>query len=357
MSLFEGANGVAKITVSHEWPWMALAPVHNMSKYARYDRLVMRVYVENSANALKYIKIFNDGKIVQTPIEVGATTVKGQWYDYEFDAAKFNELWTNNLSNNGVNRIWFQAVPTATGSSVFYIDSITMKSSTDFASTTLSTYATLDATTAAGYTGFEHTGTYVDAAAVAADSTLPAIPAGENGYAKITAKTNAWGVIEFKADVTATYEQFKAADYIEFKYFTPGEDARKIYVFNYLAATAFAGEWNTVRIPMTSFNAGKSWMYQGLEEWYNNLVAKKITLVNFWDLGKEVDATIYLTEIKLVAKPRNAELGDKYVALDANNFKVNDGTAVNTTFDEKAVVKLTGGTWANIYINPGKVGS
>ena len=105
---------------------------------------------------------------------------------------------------------------------------------------------------------------------------------------------------------------------------------------------------------MTAFNAKGSWMYNGLEEWYNALVAESIAFVNFWDLGKEVDATIYVTQIELVAKPRNTELGDKYVALDAKNFKVNDGTATNATFDDKSVVKLTGGTWANIYINPGK---
>ena len=105
---------------------------------------------------------------------------------------------------------------------------------------------------------------------------------------------------------------------------------------------------------MTAFNATGSWVKNSLKEWYDALVAEEITLVNFWDLGKEVDATIYLTEIKLVAGPRNTELGDKYVAIDASNFKVNDGTATNATFDDKSVVKLTGGTWANISIIPGK---
>jgi hypothetical protein len=351
---FDGANGVAKITVNHEWPWMAIAPVHNMSKYARYDRLVIRAYVEDSANSIRYMKLGNGTGSDQFPIGDGNTVVKGEWHDYVIDATYFVNNWSNDINDNGKNRLWFQAVPTATGSSVFYIDSITMKSSTDFTSTTLSTYSTLDATTAAGYTGFEHTATYVDAAAVAADNTLPAIPAGENGYAKLTAKTNAWGVIEFRADVTATYEQFAAANYIEFKYFAPGEDARRIYVYNHLAVTAFAGEWNTVRIPMTAFNAGNSWMYKTLKEWYDALVAETITLVNFWDLGKEVDATIYITEIKLVAGPRNTTLGDKYTEFKVDNFKVNGGTATATTFDEKEVIKLTGGTWANIFIAPGK---
>ena len=115
-----------------------------------------------------------------------------------------------------------------------------------------------------------------------------------------------------------------------------------------------AGEWSIVRIPLTAFNASGSWTYNSIEEWYNALVEESITLVNFWDLGKEVDATIYISEIRLVAGPRNSALGDKYTELKASNFNVNDGTVTKTTFDRKDVIKLTGGTWANIYIKPGK---
>jgi hypothetical protein len=43
-----------------------------------------------------------------------------------------------------------------------------------------------------------------------------------------------------------------------------------------------------------------------------------------------------------------------FTAENADNFKVNGGTATATTFDEKEVIKLTGGTWANIFIAPGK---
>ena len=94
--------------------------------------------------------------------------------------------------------------------------------------------------------------------------------------------------------------------------------------------------------------------FQSLEEWYTALVNNGAALVNLWDLGNEVEATVYIAEIKLVSGPRNTTLGDKYTELKADNFKVNDGTATATTFDEKEVIKLTGGTWANIFITPGK---
>ena len=94
--------------------------------------------------------------------------------------------------------------------------------------------------------------------------------------------------------------------------------------------------------------------FEGLEEWYTALVNNAASLVNLWELGNEVEATVYVTEIKLVSGPRNTALGDKYTEIKAENFRVNDGTATATTFDEKEVVKLTGGTWANVFITPGK---
>ena len=346
---YEGATGVAKISHTDAWPWFAFNPVHEMSKYTKYDRITFRVFVPDDANAIQYMKLGNGTGSDQFPIGDGNTVVKGEWHDYVIDATYFVNNW--NFTDQQKNRIWFKA---GTDASAFYVDSIMMSSSTDFDTVVLNDYATLDATTAANYKGFAAGATYVDAAAVAADNTLPAIPAGEDGYAKITANTNSWGVIEFRVSPTATYEQFAVADYIEFKYYAPGEGNRKIYVHNEPVTTATAGEWSIVRVPMTHFNAAGSYKEESLQAWYDSLVNNEIALVNLWDLGNEVEATVYVTEIKLVSGPRNTTLGDKYTELKAANFKVNDGTATATTFDEKEVIKLTGGTWANIFIAPGK---
>ena len=292
------------------------------------------------------MKLYNDASLGQFPIGVGQAVVKGEWYDYEFSAEYFVNNW--DPTNTGLYRLWFYA---GKGEGTFYVDSIMMKKTEG---TDEKTYAKLDATTVVGYKAYSNVGVYVDADAVAADSTLPAIPAGENGYAKLTATTNAWGVVELHVTPTATYEQFVAADYIEFKYFAPGEGDRRIFMHNALITTVTAGDWATVRIPMTTFSAIGGYLFKSIREWYDALLGDK-ALVNLWELGKEVDATIYVTELRLGKEERNTELGDKYTVLNTENVTVNDGTVTATTFDGKEVIKIEStNTWVNIYIKPGK---
>ncbi|MBR7140804.1 MAG: hypothetical protein IKD03_01550, partial [Clostridia bacterium] len=196
--------------------------------------------------------------------------------------------------------------------------------------------------------------TYVDADAILADDTLPALPSGENAYVKVTGKANdGYSFFMFYAKPMSGVEEFVNADYVEFQIYLT-QPSRQLYLYNKNLITLNAG-WNTVRLPIGLFahTASTAKPFTKAEDWYNDMVNGGEFFRIRWGNATE-DESYYLTSVRYGKFEQDATVGYSYVkAVDSTNVYSN-GTQETTTYDGKNVVKITGGVWCNIYAKPVK---
>jgi len=112
---FEGATGVAKVTASYansNWGYFGFKPMQDMSVYANYEYVVMRMYIENFTSGKNLW--FGDGFNCKTAIQTGA------WVDYYFPCSSFTKCWENWESSYSISSMSLSANSAYT----IYIDEI-----------------------------------------------------------------------------------------------------------------------------------------------------------------------------------------------------------------------------------------
>ena len=116
LKTYEGANGVAKITSSGRWVRFNIQPVQEVSAYANYKYLVVRMYIEAKTTPKLTLEPQSGAIESITPVKTG------EWVDYYFDGATFyNQLgigWSNYYSSICANQ-----------EGTYYIDQVYMTNS------------------------------------------------------------------------------------------------------------------------------------------------------------------------------------------------------------------------------------
>lgn len=130
---YEGEKGVVRVDFQkNAWPWFSFIPRQQMTAYAYYDYLVVRVFVVDSANALMYMKLGNDDTTTSFPVDGQSDIVKGAWKDYIFPIAPFLQWYGQTLEETpsfSKARIWSQS---AGGEGTIYIADISVWNKVDY---------------------------------------------------------------------------------------------------------------------------------------------------------------------------------------------------------------------------------
>ena len=194
---------------------------------------------------------------------------------------------------------------------------------------------------------------FIDAAKIAADETLPALPEGATGYVKVTGKANEWGTFAFglKGDYF-TADMLADSDYIDMTIYFAGANNLRLYWYNAKITDCEKGKWTTVRMPVSMFTQTQhgSRPCFTVEKFYEYISGEK--LFDLYDWSKDTDETAYIASVKLVKEAAHAELGDKYVDFNKENwqsiFKVKAGTLAWS--DEYNGILATDSGWINIFV-------
>ena len=180
---------------------------------------------------------------------------------------------------------------------------------------------------------------YIDAADVAANVTLPPIPAGESGYMKLSGTTASWNALPIFITPQASASVVSQYKYLEFWYYNPN-GGKAIVAGNWSeVATGADVQWYKVSILIADYYAANN------EGWYDAL-SSWLPFLQFRGTGGGAYTTVYISSIYLTNEITEAEeqqYGAK-ISMDAisadsaspsfitKNAYTSDGTTT-VTFD------------------------
>ncbi len=108
---FKEATGVVKVE-GISWGYFGFKPMQDMSVYADYEYVVMRMYIEDFTSGKNLW--FGDGFYCKTAVQTGA------WVDYYFPCSSFTTCWENWETNYDISKMSLSA----NGAYTIYVDEI-----------------------------------------------------------------------------------------------------------------------------------------------------------------------------------------------------------------------------------------
>ncbi len=89
---YENATGVAKVETSANWGFFGFKPMQDMSVYADYQYIVLRMYIEDGFTGALWLGNPSSANCL-TAVQTGA------WIDYYFPCEQFTTKWANCATN------------------------------------------------------------------------------------------------------------------------------------------------------------------------------------------------------------------------------------------------------------------
>ncbi|MBR7141347.1 MAG: hypothetical protein IKD03_04315, partial [Clostridia bacterium] len=328
----------------NNWPRLAVAARQEKSAYENADAIALTIKIVGKEGATVELVFWSDNsERVVVPLNVWTTvTVSAEKFLANFDHLGVLEeakgwFWFTNINANTAHKFIINEIK------------VVAKLTSENALLDLKNEGALLSVSSSGITE------YVSAADVNEDSTLPALPQGENAYIKFTGKGNSWAFFDVRISPMCSEETFVNADALEFSVYT--RESRSIYFYNTNIVPTTAGEWTKIVLPISIWKSTKNIYknYGSAEDWYNSLVNDSAPFVSIVGVSATTDETMYLSSVRFVDIPEDETLGDKYAHISTDTVTVNRGSVEQGTYFGKEAVKITStNTWVNVFVKPGK---
>ncbi len=93
LPVFEGANGVVKLSSNAGWSYFAFQQLQDMSAYSSYEYLIMRIYLPSSASVSNsFFLVGNEGACL-------FNSTRDAWVEYVLPGSVFKNAWSANEFN------------------------------------------------------------------------------------------------------------------------------------------------------------------------------------------------------------------------------------------------------------------